>query len=92
MRLYPTEDIRPVTDFRNHAAEILAQVKTTKRPVVITQKGKSAAVLVDAERYERQQELLELLQKIAKGVKAAEEGRLIPHAQVMREVEEWLSE
>ena len=92
MKLYPTEDIRPVTDFRNHAAEILAQVKTTKRPVVITQKGKSAAVLVDAERYERQQELLELLQKIAKGVKAAEEGRLIPHAQVMREVEEWLSE
>ena len=92
MRLYPTEDIRPVTDFRNHAAEILAQVKTTKRPVVITQKGKSTAVLVDAEHYERQQELLELLQKIAKGVKAAEEGRLIPHAQVMREVEEWLSE
>ena len=92
MRLRPTEDVRPVTDFRNHAAEILAQVKTTKRPVVITQKGKSAAVLLDVEHYERQQEMLELLQKIAKGVKAAEEGRLIPHAQVMREVEEWLSE
>jgi antitoxin YefM len=92
MRLRPTEDVRPVTDFRNHAAEILAQVKTTKRPVVITQKGKSAAVLMDAEHYERQQELLELLQKIAKGIKAADEGRLIPHAQVMREVEEWLNE
>lgn len=92
MRLKPTEDVRPVTDFRNHAAEILAQVKTTKRPVVITQKGKTAAVLLDAENYERQQDLLELLQKIAKGIKAAEEGRMIPHEQVMREVEEWLSE
>lgn len=92
MRLKPTEDVRPITDFRNHAAEILSQVRTTKRPVVITQKGKSAAILVDAEQYEKQQELLELLQKIAKGVKAAEEGRLIPHEQVMKEVEEWLEE
>ena len=92
MRLKPTEDVRPITDFRNHAAEILSQVRTTKRPVVITQKGKSAAILLDAEQYEKQQELLELLQKIAKGVKAAEEGRLIPHEQVMKEVEEWLEE
>ncbi|MGH7961233.1 MAG: type II toxin-antitoxin system Phd/YefM family antitoxin [Candidatus Binatia bacterium] len=91
MRLKPTEDVRPVTDFRNHAAEILAQVRATKRPVVLTQKGKSAAILLDAEHYERQQELLELLQKLARGVKAAEEGRLIPHEQVMREVEEWLN-
>ncbi|HEV8715749.1 MAG TPA: type II toxin-antitoxin system Phd/YefM family antitoxin [Candidatus Binatia bacterium] len=92
MRLKPTEDVRPITDFRNHAAEILAQVRVTKRPVVITQKGKSAAVLMDAEHYEKQQELLELLQKLAKGIEAAEKGRLIPHAQVMREVEEWLGE
>ncbi|MEW6300736.1 MAG: type II toxin-antitoxin system Phd/YefM family antitoxin, partial [Thermodesulfobacteriota bacterium] len=65
MRLKPTEDVRPVTDFRRHAAEILNQVKTTKRPVIITQKGKSAAVLLDAAQYEQQQELLELLQKVA---------------------------
>ena len=61
MRLKPTEDVRPITDFRNHAAEILSQVRTTKRPVVITQKGKSAAILLDAEQYEKQQELLELM-------------------------------
>lgn len=92
MRLKPTEDVRPITDFRNHAAEILLQVRQTKRPVVITQKGKSAAILLDAEQYEKQQDLLELLQKIAKGIKAAEEGRLIPHEQVMKEVGEWLEE
>ena len=92
MRLKPTEDVRPITDFRKHAAEILLQVRQTKRPVVITQKGKSAAILLDAEQYEKQQDLLELLQKIAKGIKAAEEGRLIPHEQVMKEVEEWLEE
>jgi prevent-host-death family protein len=92
MRLKPTEDVRPVTDFRNHAAEILAQVRVTKRPVIITQKGKSAAVLMAAEQYEKQQELLELLQRLARGIKAAEEGRLIPHEQVMREVKEWLGE
>ncbi len=92
MKLKPTADIRPITDFRKHAAEILAQVRATTRPVVITQKGRSAAVLLDAEHYERQQELLELLQRIARGIEAAEQGRLIPHEQVMREVEEWLGE
>ena len=86
MRLKPTEDVRPITDFRNRAAEILAQVKATKRPVIITQNGKSAAVLVDVAHYERQQELLELLQGLVRGVEAGEEGRMIPHEQVMREV------
>jgi prevent-host-death family protein len=90
MRLKPTEDVRPVTDFRRHAAEILNQVKMTKRPVIITQKGKSAAVLLNAAQYEQQQELLELLQKVARGIKAAEEGKLVPHKQVVRELEEWL--
>jgi len=61
-----TKDIQPMTTFRNHSAEILQHLKETKRPVVLTVNGKAAAVLQDAEAYQR-------LLDIAAGA-SAEEG------------------
>jgi len=42
-----------MTTFRNSSAEIMQHLKTTKRPVVLTVNGKAAAVLQDAESYQR---------------------------------------
>jgi prevent-host-death family protein len=48
-----TKDIQPMTTFRNHSAEIMQHLKATKRPVVLTVNGKAAAVVQDAEAYQR---------------------------------------
>jgi prevent-host-death family protein len=48
-----TKDIQPMTTFRNHSAEIMRHLKETKRPVVLTVNGKAAAVVQDAEAYQR---------------------------------------
>jgi prevent-host-death family protein len=48
-----TKDIQPMTTFRNHSAEIMRHLKKTKRPVVLTVNGKAAAVVQDAEAYQR---------------------------------------
>ena len=48
-----TKDIQPMTTFRNHSAEIMRHLKATKRPVVLTVNGKAAAVVQDAEAYQR---------------------------------------
>jgi len=48
-----TKDIQPMTTFRNHSAEIMRHLKDTKRPVVLTVNGKAAAVVQDAEAYQR---------------------------------------
>lgn len=48
-----TKDIRPMTTFRNHSAEIMQHLKQTGRPVVLTVNGKAAAVIQDAEAYQR---------------------------------------
>ena len=48
-----TQDIQPLTTFRNHSAAFLQQLKKTKRPVVLTVNGKAAAVVQDAEAYQR---------------------------------------
>ncbi|ABB23777.1 type II toxin-antitoxin system Phd/YefM family antitoxin [Pelodictyon luteolum] len=47
------EDIRPLSEFRAHAASFVDHVKRTRRPLVLTQHGKSAAVLLDVREYQR---------------------------------------
>jgi prevent-host-death family protein len=61
-----TQDIQALTTFRNHSAKFLQQLRKTQRPVVLTVNGKAAAVVQDAEAYQR---LLDLAAQAA-----AEEG------------------
>jgi prevent-host-death family protein len=48
-----TQDIQSLTTFRRRSADFLKQLKKSKRPVVLTVKGKAAAVVQDAEAYQR---------------------------------------
>jgi prevent-host-death family protein len=47
------DDIHSLSEFRANASGFISQVHTTKRPLVITQNGKSAAVLLDVDEYEK---------------------------------------
>jgi prevent-host-death family protein len=58
-QLCPSQDVRPVTEFRAHASAFLDQIRATKRAVILTQHGRSAAVLLDVSAYE------ELLSELA---------------------------
>lgn len=48
-----------VTDMRKNAKDVLTEVVNTKKPVVILQRSKPVAYLVDAESYEKMQHLNE---------------------------------
>ena len=48
-----TQDIQALTAFRNNSAAFLQQLKKTKRPLILTVHGKAAAVVQDAEAYQR---------------------------------------
>ena len=48
-----TNDIQSVTTFRRRSADFMKQLKKTKRPVVLTVKGKAAAIVQDADAYQR---------------------------------------
>jgi prevent-host-death family protein len=50
--LCPSQDVRPVTEFRAHTSAFLEQIRATKRAVILTQHGRSAAVLLDVAVYE----------------------------------------
>lgn len=48
-----THDIQSLTTFRRRSGDFMKQLKKTKRPVVLTVKGKAAAIVQDAEAYQR---------------------------------------
>lgn len=58
------QDIRPLADFRANLAAVVDQVQRTRRPVVLTEHGRSAAVLVNVAEYEALLDRLELLQDV----------------------------
>ena len=84
-----TKDIQPMTTFRNHSAEIMRHLKETKRPVVLTVNGKAAAVVQDAEAYQR---LLDIAAEanagegIRQGLEDLANGRTRPAREVFEEM------
>ncbi len=65
MSIRISQDIRPLSEFRANAAAFVQQVRRTRRPLILTQRGRGAAVLLDIAEYERLVERAELLEDIA---------------------------
>ncbi len=86
VRLKISEDVVPITDLRQNSAKILGRVRKTRRPVVVTQRGRPAAVLESVEEYERRLERLELFEKVDRGIRAAERGEVVSHREAMRQL------
>ncbi|MDE2229570.1 MAG: type II toxin-antitoxin system Phd/YefM family antitoxin [Alphaproteobacteria bacterium] len=79
-----------VTTLKRKATKLLAALKREQEPVLITQHGLPAAYLIDVQSYERQQRRMALLEGIARGEKAVDEGRVLTHAQAAKRLARWL--
>ncbi|MBA2542069.1 MAG: type II toxin-antitoxin system Phd/YefM family antitoxin [Deltaproteobacteria bacterium] len=82
--------LKPVTEVKRRATEIIAELRHDKRPVLITERGRSAAVLLDVESYETMLRQLDLLGGIARGERAILENRVVSHAAARRRLGRWL--
>lgn len=67
--------IIPITDLRQDAATVLRRVRESREPVVITQRGRAAAIMMSAEAYERAEHDRELLRLLARGEKEIAAGK-----------------
>jgi len=79
-------DIKPVSDFRANAAGMIEQVKSTGRPLVLTQRGESAAILLDIAVYSELIEELELLSDVRTAMKQIDEGHGISNRDAKKEL------
>lgn len=75
-------DIKPVTQLKAHAADLLKQVNETHRPIVITQNGEPKAVLQDPESYENMRNAIGLLKLISQGEEDINNGNTLSQDEV----------
>ncbi len=78
------------TTLKRRATELLSGLARDKEPILITQHGVPSAYLVVVETYEALQRRMSLLEGIARGERAIEEGRTLPHAQAKQRLARWL--
>ena len=85
-RLKPSTDIQPLSAFRANAAGFLKEVRESGRPLVLTQHGKSAAVVLDVEQYDALMEELEVIREIKEARAQLARGEGIPHDKAMAQL------
>ena len=78
--------LKPVTEIKRHATEIIERLREDRVPVLITEHGREAAVLLDVGTYKGMLKRMEVLEAIANGERDFREGRTVPHEQVVAEL------
>ena len=79
-----------VTTLKRKATDLLSEISRDKDPILITQHGLPSAYLVDVESYEQLQSRMNILEGIARGERALEEGRTFTHEEAQTRISRWL--
>ena len=85
-------NIVPITDLRQDATAIVKRVTKSREPLIITQRGRAAAVMVSVEDYERSRQELEVLRLLARGEKEIKKGKGYDLETVLSDADELLKE
>ncbi len=76
--------IRPVSDLRNHFAEITKEVQSSKEPVFLTKNGVGSIVVMSMESYEAGRYESQVYDQLVEAeVQAAGTAQRFSHADVM---------
>ena len=82
----------PITDLRLNATAIVKRVAKSREPLIITQRGRAAAVMVSVEDYEHSRHELEILRLLARGEKEIKKGKGYDLDTVLSDADELLEE
>lgn len=86
------EDVLPFSGLSPETQQLVEQVQATKRPLLITRDGESAAVLVEAQEYELLHRRLTLQRLILDGKRDIAEGRTHTQEEAEAMMEEWFGD
>ncbi|MEP7729419.1 type II toxin-antitoxin system Phd/YefM family antitoxin [Marinomonas primoryensis] len=79
-----------VTTLKRQATKLLADLRESKEPILITEHGQPSAYLLDVADYELMLERMKILEGIAKGEQAIREGRTMDMTQAKEKMSKWL--
>ncbi|MFC0019037.1 type II toxin-antitoxin system prevent-host-death family antitoxin [Roseibacillus persicicus] len=79
-----------VTTLKRRATDLISEISSAREPIMITQHGLPAAYLVDVESYQKMEARVDLLEGVAKGEKAIQEGRVLKNSEAKQRMGRWL--
>ncbi len=82
-----SSDIHSMTSFKRDTRGFMKRIKKTRRPLVLTVKGKAEAVVLDPVAYQRLAEFQDTVEGIRRGLRDVREGRFRPVDEVFDEIE-----
>ncbi len=87
-RIEIDRDIQPLSEFRKHAADFIERIKKQKRSIVLTQHGKSAAVLVDVSEYQSMVDKIDLMEELIEAERQIARGDVVSHEEAKKQIKE----
>ncbi|WP_339769516.1 type II toxin-antitoxin system Phd/YefM family antitoxin [uncultured Paraglaciecola sp.] len=79
-----------VTTLKRQATKILADLHSSKEPVLITEHGQPSAYLVDVDDYEFMQQRMQILEGVARGEQAIRNGDTFSNEDAKEKMSKWL--
>ena len=76
-----SEDIWPLTELKTKTSKIVDHARRSRRPVLLTKRGRGVAVILDLEEYERLVERATFIEAVIQGADAASSDDLHEHAE-----------
>ena len=68
------DDVKPITELKTGAGRIVDQIRRSRRPVLLTRRGRGVAVLLDVEDYDLLVERAAFIEAVKAGVRAVRTG------------------
>jgi len=84
--------IVPISDLRQDAASVLKRVRSSREPLIITQRGRASAVMLSIDAYEEAEEERRILRALARGDREVQAGRGFSLESVLRDADRILDE
>ncbi len=84
-----SDGIVPLGEFKAQAAKLLKRIGESGQPLVITQNGRPAGVLLSPREYDRMQERERFLASIAAGLADAESGHAMSSTELRERLRGW---
>jgi prevent-host-death family protein len=81
-----SQNIISLSAFKNKASKMLHEIQNTHRPLVITQNGKAAAVLISPVDFDFLTEQVRFVDAVKRGLTDVQKGRILPDEDLDKEL------
>jgi prevent-host-death family protein len=81
-----SQNIISLSEFKNKASKMLHEIQSSRRPLVITQNGKAAAVLISPHDFDFLTEQVRFVDAVQRGLTDVQNGRVLPDEDLDKEL------